>query len=41
MKKLWKSAVTRPRVVITDKLRSYGAAKAKMGLPVEHRPHKG
>jgi putative transposase len=27
--------------MITDKLRSYGAAKAKMGLHVEHRQHKG
>jgi putative transposase len=36
-----KSAVTPPRVMITDKLRSYGAARAKMGLHVEHRQHKG
>ena len=35
------SAVTSPRVMITDKLRSYGAARAKMGLRVEHRQHKG
>ena len=28
-------------VMITDKLRSYGAARAKMGLRVEHRQHKG
>jgi len=41
MKKLLKSAVTRPRVMITDKLGSYGAARAKMGLQVEHRQHKG
>jgi putative transposase len=41
MKKLLKSAVTRPRVMITGKLRSYGAARAKMGLQVEHRQHKG
>ena len=27
--------------MITDKLRSYGAARAKMGLAVEHRQHKG
>src|SRR6202453_4562064 len=27
--------------MITDKLRSYGAARAKMGLQVEHRQHKG
>jgi putative transposase len=41
MRKLLKSAVTPPRVMVTDKLRSYGAAKAKMGLYVEHRQHKG
>ena len=41
MKKLLKSAGTPPRVMITDKLRSYGAARAKMGLGVEHRQHKG
>jgi putative transposase len=32
MTKLLKSAVTPPRVMITDKLRSYGAPRAKMGL---------
>jgi putative transposase len=41
MKRLLKSAVTPPRVMITDKLRSYGAAKTKMGLRIEHRQHKG
>jgi putative transposase len=40
MRKLLKSAATPPRVMITDKLRSYGAARAKMGLRVEHRQHK-
>ena len=40
MKQLLKSAVMPPRVMITDKLRSYGAAGAKMGLRVEHRQHK-
>ncbi|MEY9880542.1 transposase-like protein [Bradyrhizobium sp. USDA 328] len=40
MKKLLKSAGTPPRVMITDKLRSYGAARAKMGFHVEHRQHK-
>ena len=30
-----------PRVMITDKLRSDGAARAKMGLRVDHRQHKG
>jgi len=41
MRKLLKSAVTPPRVMITDKLRSYGAARTRMGLCVEHRQHKG
>jgi putative transposase len=35
LRRLLKSAVTPPRVMITDKLRSYGAARAKMGLFVE------
>jgi transposase-like protein len=34
MRRLLKSAVTSPRVMITDKLRSYGAARAKMRLRV-------
>jgi putative transposase len=38
IRKLLKSAVTPPRVVIIDKLRSYGAARAKIGLLVERRP---
>ena len=41
MKRLLKSAVRPPRVMITDKLRSYGAARAKIGLRVERRQHKG
>ena len=41
MKTLPEFAVTPPRVIITDKLRSYGAARAQMGLRVEHRQHKG
>jgi putative transposase len=41
IRKLLKSAVTPPRVMITDNLRSYGAARVKMGLCVEHRQHKG
>jgi putative transposase len=41
MRKLLKSAVKPPRVMITDKLRSYGAARSKMGLRAEHRQHKG
>jgi putative transposase len=39
--KLLKSAGAPPRVMIADKLKSYGAARAKMGLQVEHRQHKG
>jgi putative transposase len=31
----------RPRVIVTDKLRSYGAANNELGLNVEHRQHKG
>jgi transposase-like protein len=27
--------------MITDKLRSYAAARAKMGLHLDHRQHKG
>ena len=30
-----------PRVLITDKLRSYGAAKADLAPGIEHRQHKG
>ncbi len=30
-----------PRVLVTDKLRSYAAANAELGLNVEHRQHKG
>jgi putative transposase len=41
MRKLLKSAGAPPRVMITDKLRSYCAARVKMGLCVEHRQHKG
>ena len=41
MGRLLKSALTPPRVMITDKLRSYGAARAKLGLAIEHRQHKG
>jgi len=31
----------KPRVIITDKLRSYGAALRKLALDVDHRAHKG
>lgn len=30
-----------PRVLVTDKLRSYGTAKAQIAPGVEHRQHKG
>ncbi len=30
-----------PRVLVTDKLRSYGAAKAEITPGIEHRQHKG
>ncbi len=30
-----------PRVMITDKLGSYGAARKEMDLTIEHRQHKG
>ncbi|MHC5234322.1 DDE-type integrase/transposase/recombinase [Brucella sp. LJL56] len=30
-----------PRVMVTDKLRSYSAAKAELMPGVEHRSHKG
>ena len=39
--KLLKSAIKPPRVMITDKLKSYAAAKREMKLRVEHRQHKG
>jgi len=41
MRKLLKKSAKAPRVLITDKLRSYGAARKDIGLRVEHRQHKG
>ena len=41
MRKLLKAQGHAPRVLITDKLRSYGAAKRKIMPGVEHRSHKG
>src|SRR3984885_267457 len=41
LRRLLRFAATPPRVMITDKLRSYGAARVKMGLQIEHRQHKG
>lgn len=41
MRKLLKSQGRAPRVVVTDKLRSYDAAKREIMPGVEHRSHKG
>ncbi len=41
MRKLMKAQRRSPRVLITDKLRSYGAAKREIMPGVEHRSHKG
>jgi putative transposase len=40
-RKLLKGVQYVPRVIITDKLRSYGAAKREILPGVEHRQHKG
>jgi putative transposase len=41
MRKLLKRQGRAPRVMITDKLASYGAAKRQVMPSVEHRKHKG
>jgi len=41
MRKLLKKHGRAPRVLITDKLKSYAAANKDLGLDVEHRQHKG
>jgi len=41
MKKLLKKRGFVPHVMVTDKLKSYAAAKKELLLPVEHRQHKG
>ncbi|MCM2477417.1 IS6 family transposase [Rhizobium sp. CG5] len=41
IRKLLKAQGRSPRVIITDKLRSYGAAKREIMPGVEHRSHKG
>ncbi|NSZ19941.1 IS6 family transposase [Agrobacterium vitis] len=41
MRKLLKGQGRAPRVMITDKLRSYGAAKREVMPGIEHRSHKG
>jgi putative transposase len=40
-RKLLKKQGFVPRVIVTDKLKSYGAAKKRMMKNVEHRQHKG
>jgi len=41
LRKLLKKQARPPRVMITDKLARYGAAKCQVMLSVEHRKHKG
>src|SRR3954447_4786326 len=41
LRKLLKRQMRPPRVMITDKLASYGAAKREIMRGVEHRQHKG
>src|SRR5829696_97442 len=41
LRKLLKKQMRPPRVMITDKLASYGAAKGEVMPSVEHRRHKG
>ncbi|MCJ9720440.1 IS6 family transposase [Agrobacterium sp. SHOUNA12C] len=41
LRKLIRKHARTPRVLITDKLRSYGAARRGLGLKMEHRQHKG
>jgi putative transposase len=41
LRKLIRKQDRTPRVLVTDKLRSYGAARADMSLRFEHRQHKG
>src|SRR6185295_2452944 len=41
LRKLLKRRTRVPRVMVTDKLASYGAAKAEVMPSVEHRRHKG
>src|ERR1700692_2620071 len=41
MRKLLRKHGRAPRVLVTDKLRSYAAANRDLGIKVEHRQHKG
>jgi putative transposase len=41
LRKLIRKPSRTPRVMVTDKLGSYGAARTGMGMTFEHRQHKG
>ena len=41
LRKLLRKQARAPRVLVTDKLGSYGAARTDMGMKFEHRQHKG
>ena len=41
LRKLLKKQTRPPRVMVTDKLASYGAAKCQVMPSIEHRKHKG
>ena len=41
LRKLIRKQARTPRVLITDKLASHGAARRDMGMKFEHRQHKG
>jgi putative transposase len=41
MRKVLKEHGRAPRILITDKLKSYPAANRDLGLNLEHRQHKG
>jgi putative transposase len=41
MRKLFRKHGKTPRVMVTDKLKSYAAANRKIGLKFVHRQHKG
>jgi putative transposase len=41
LRKLIRKPSRMPRVMVTDKLASYGAARTGMGMTFEHRQHKG
>ena len=41
LRKLIRKQARAPRVLVTDRLGSYGAARKNMGMKFEHRQHKG